>query len=93
MQRWTGDPEADTMGQKAPGRAVIEALERAFREAQRLQEREQEEIAALIEQKLADMHWDELFACQESDRLLRELAIEACGEDDAGLTRESGEGW
>ena len=72
---------------------MTEALERAFREAQRLPEREQEEIAALIEQKLADLRWDELFAQPASDQILRELADEARQEDDAGLARESGEGW
>jgi histidinol-phosphate/aromatic aminotransferase/cobyric acid decarboxylase-like protein len=69
---------------------MTEALERAFREAQRLPEREQEEIAALIEQKLADLRWDELFAQPGSDQILRKLAHETCREDDAGLARADG---
>lgn len=72
---------------------MTEALERAFKEAQRLPEREQREVAELIEQKLSDMRWDELFATPESDQLLRERAAEAIKEDDAGLTRESGDCW
>ena len=72
---------------------MTEVLERAFREVQRLPEREQREVAAFIEQKLSDMRWDELFTRPESDRLLRELATQACEEDDAGLAQESGEGW
>lgn len=72
---------------------MTEALERAFREAQQLPEREQGEIAALVEQKLADIRWDALLARPESDKLLREMAAEAITEDDAGLTRESGETW
>jgi histidinol-phosphate/aromatic aminotransferase/cobyric acid decarboxylase-like protein len=72
---------------------MTEALERAFKEAQRLPEREQREIAELIEQKLSDTHWDELLARPGSDTLLRELATEAIEEDDAGLTYESGESW
>jgi hypothetical protein len=70
---------------------MTEALERAFGEAQRLPEREHEEIAALIEQKLSDMRWDELLSRPESDQILRPLATEACEGDDAGLTRKSGE--
>lgn len=72
---------------------VTEALERAFNEAQRLPEREQQEIAQLVERKLADLHWGALLARPESDELLREMVTEAIEEDGAGLTRESGETW
>jgi hypothetical protein len=72
---------------------MTEALEKAFQEARRLPEREQQEIAALIGQKLSDLRWDELFARPESDQLLFRLATQTREEDDAALTRESGEGW
>lgn len=94
--QWTSSVQADTMrrrGTAGANRTVTEALERAYKEARRLPEREQREIAELIEQKLADLRWDTLLARPESDELLRELATEAIEEDDAGLTRESGETW
>lgn len=72
---------------------MTEALERAFKRAQQLPEREQREIAALIEQKVSDMQWDELLARPESEALLRDLAAEAIEEDNAGQTHESGETW
>jgi hypothetical protein len=72
---------------------VTEALERAFKEAQGLPEQEQLEIAALIEQRIAEMRWDKLLAQPQSEAVLRKLAADAIAEDDAGLTRESGETW
>lgn len=63
---------------------MTEALERAFKAAQQLPERDQREIAELIEQKLSDIRWDERPAGPESDKLLRQLTAEAIEEDDAG---------
>jgi hypothetical protein len=51
------------------------------------------EIAALIEQRIAEMRWDKLLAQPQSEAVLRKLAADAIAEDDAGLTRESGETW
>jgi hypothetical protein len=72
---------------------VTEALERAFTEAQGLPDQEQLEIADLIEQKIAEMRWDKLLARPQSEAVLNALAADAIAEDDAGLTRESGETW
>lgn len=69
------------------------ALARVFKQAEELPESAQEELAELIEQKLADMRWEELFATPESDRFLQQLAAEAIKEDEAGTTRESGKTW
>lgn len=66
---------------------MTEALEKAFQQAQRLPESQQQEIAELIEQKLADLRWDELYAKPESETLLCRLAAEAIEEDDAGRTQ------
>lgn len=62
---------------------MIEALDKAFKDAQSLPERDQLEIAELIEQKLADMRWDELFVRPESRKFLSDLEKEA--EDESGL--------
>ena len=72
---------------------MTEALERAFRQAQALPDQEQLEIAELIEQKIADMRWDTLLSRPESEATLHAMATDAMAEDDAGLTRESGETW
>jgi hypothetical protein len=64
---------------------VTEALERAFKEAQALPGQEQLEIA--------EMRWNKLLTQPQSEVMLRAMAIEAIAEDDAGLTRESGETW
>lgn len=72
---------------------MTEALEKAFRQVELLPEKQQQEIAELIEQKLADMRWDELLGRPESQALLDRLAAEAIEEDDAGQTCESGESW
>lgn len=55
-------------------------LERAFKQAERLSEGEQQELAQVIEQALADRRWDDLRKQPASARFLRELEQEA---DDA----------
>ena len=72
---------------------MTEALERAFKEAQALPDQEQLEIAELIERKIADMRWEKLLARPESESMLHAMAADAIAEDDAGVTRESGEAW
>lgn len=62
---------------------MTEVLARAFRDAQQLPERQQQEIAELIEQKMSDMHWDELLARPESRKFLSDLENEA--EDESNL--------
>ena len=60
-------------------------LQKAFAEASRLPEAEQEAAAAWFLAELhAERRWDELFA--QSPDLLEELAREAIREDEAGLT-------
>jgi hypothetical protein len=62
---------------------MTEALQRAFKQAERLPEQEQQELARVIEQKLADLCWADLLAQPASARFLRELEQEA--EDESGL--------
>lgn len=60
-------------------------LEKAFAEASKLSEAEQETAAAWFLAELeSERRWDELFA--RSPELLEELAREAIAEDEAGLT-------
>ena len=60
-------------------------LEKAFAEASKLPEPEQEAAAAWFLAELeADRRWEDLFA--RSPDLLEELAEEAIREDEAGLT-------
>ena len=61
-------------------------LERAFAEAAKLPENEQEAAAAwFLGELAADRRWDDLFS--RSSDLLEELAAEAIREDEAGLTQ------
>jgi tellurite resistance protein len=62
---------------------MIEALERVFRQAERLSEQEQRELARIIEQKLSDMRWEELLRRPESAKFLRDLEREA--EEESAL--------
>jgi hypothetical protein len=64
---------------------VTEALERAFKEAQAL--------PGQVQLEIAEMRWNKLLTQPQSEVMLRAMAIEAIAEDDAGLTRESGETW
>ena len=60
-------------------------LERAFAEAARLPEDEQDWLAAWILEEIAsEQRWEELFA--RSDALLDTLVEEALAEDEAGKT-------
>lgn len=62
---------------------MTEALERAFKQAELLSEREQQELAQVIEQTIADRRWDDLLNQPASARLLRELEHEA--DDESAL--------
>ena len=62
---------------------MTDALERVFRLAERLPEKEQRELAQMIEQKLADMRWEDLLQLPESNLFLRDLEREA--EDQSTL--------
>ncbi len=62
---------------------MTEALERAFKQAEQLPEKEQRELAKMIEQTLSEMRWDELLQRPESFRFLRDLEREA--EDESAL--------
>ena len=62
---------------------MTEALERAFKQAELLSEREQQELAQVIEQALADRRWDDLLNQPASARFLRELEQEA--DDESAL--------
>jgi len=65
---------------------VIEALEKAFQDAQALPEPQQQQIAELIEQLVADMRWDELLESPKSVKLLDELAAQALSDLQEGRT-------
>ena len=62
------------------GNTMTEALERAFKQAEQLSEREQQALAQVIEQALADRRWDDLLNQPASARFLRELEREANDE-------------
>lgn len=72
----------DTSGYYALNRdsTMTEALARAFKQAERLSEGEQQELAQVIEQALADRRWDDLLNQPASARFLRELEQEANDE-------------
>jgi hypothetical protein len=62
-------------------------LEKAFEEASKLPEEEQDALArALLEELVSERRWDELFA--SSPDLLRELSEEALREYRAGGTEK-----
>lgn len=62
-------------------------LEKAFEEASKLPDEQQDALArTLLEELASERHWDELFA--SSPDLLRELSEEALREHRAGLTEE-----
>lgn len=58
------------------------ALERVFKQAELLPEDAQLELAGVIEQKLSDLRWEQLFSTPESRAFLRELEQEADDEQD-----------
>lgn len=62
---------------------MTEALERGFRQAERLSESAQQELAQVIEQTLADRQWDDLLNQPASARFLGELEQEA--DDESAL--------
>lgn len=64
---------------------MTKLLERAFAEAAKLPEEEQDALAqALLDELASERRWDELFA--RSHDLLSELAAEAVAEHRAGHT-------
>lgn len=66
---------------------MTKLLEKAFEEASRLSEKEQDALArALLEELASERRWDELFS--GSHDLLNELAKEALEEHRAGRTEE-----
>lgn len=66
---------------------MTKLLEKAFAEAAKLPEEEQDALARLLLEEIAsERRWDELFA--RSQDLLSELANEALAEHRAGRTRE-----
>lgn len=66
---------------------MTKLLERAFTEAAKLPEQEQDALAAAILEELeSERRWDELF--ERSGDVLSELAEEALAEHRAGRTRE-----
>jgi hypothetical protein len=69
------DLEGDSM--------MTEALERAFKQAERLPEQEQQELARVIQQALSDMCWEDLLTQPATARFLRELEQEA--DDESAL--------
>jgi hypothetical protein len=65
---------------------MTKLLERAFEEAAKLPEVDQDALAQAVLAELAcERHWDELFA--GSADVLSELAQEALAEQQAGLTK------
>jgi hypothetical protein len=68
---------------------MTELLERAFAEASKLPEAEQDELASILLQELeAERRWDELFARSESAELLSRMADAALAEARAGRARK-----
>jgi hypothetical protein len=66
---------------------MTQLLERAFAEAAKLPEQEQDSLAAwLLEMLESDRRWDELFA--KSEDALAKLADEALADFEAGRTEE-----
>ena len=65
---------------------MTKLLEKAFREAEKLSEEEQDALArALLDEMTSEHRWDELFAA--SPDLLEDLANKALEEQRAGRTR------
>lgn len=65
---------------------MTELLEKAFSEASKLPQREQDAFATWILEELAsEQHWDKLFA--QSTHALEQLADEALAEFRAGRTQ------
>jgi hypothetical protein len=61
-------------------------LRKAFDEAAKLPESDQEAVGAwLLAELESERRWDELFA--QSAEMLEEMAAEALREDEAGLTK------
>lgn len=66
---------------------MTKLLEKAFEEASKLPEQEQDALArAVLEELASERRWDELFA--SSPELLDELANEAIEEHRAGRTEK-----
>lgn len=66
---------------------MTKLLQRAFEEASKLPEGEQDALGRILLEELAsERHWDELFA--GSHDLLSQLADEALAEHRAGRTKE-----
>lgn len=53
------------------------ALERVFKQAEQQPEDDQLEFASMIEQKLSDMRWEQLFSTPESREFLHDLERES----------------
>jgi len=65
---------------------MTKLLERAFEEAAKLPEAEQDSLAqVLLEELASERRWDQLF--DQSHDLLADLAAEALAEDRAGRTQ------
>ena len=66
---------------------MAKLLEKAFREASKLPEQEQDALArAVLDELASERRWDELFAASRD--LLEELAKEALEEHRAGRTKK-----
>ena len=65
---------------------MIEALEKAFQDAQALPEPQQQQVADLIEELVADMRWDELLESPKSVKMLDEMAAKALSDLREGRT-------
>jgi urease gamma subunit len=66
---------------------MTKLLERAFKEAGKLSQEEQDKLARVLLDELAsERRWDELFA--RSQDILEQLADEALEEHRAGRTKE-----
>lgn len=63
-------------------------LKKAFDEAAKLPEDDQDRIARLLlEEMESDRRWDELFATPESESFLERMVDETIAEHKAGLTK------
>jgi hypothetical protein len=68
---------------------MSQLMERAFQEASRLPEEEQEAIASIILQEIeSERRWGELFAHPKSADLLSRMADEALADVRAGRARK-----
>lgn len=66
---------------------MIEALETAFENARQLPTSQQQEIADLIEQKLADIGWDRMLESPRSVEMLGTMAKRVREDRRLGRTR------